>query len=283
MAVIQSIPGVQVDIRPGDNDEESFKEYNPGEEEAAPWPKNLDPALAPEKDEDEVQCLDVPTHPPGSTPEAAVTSVEANDRPANSAKSRQPNAGTRKSKRNTSLKKTPKSRQQRPMQPKLTTEVCTRYIQASNGQSFRLCFTFLSSFIHKRYDVLADIYIDGKIVDNMLFERQDLQSDSGPGGWKSFAAGSRRIREKPGGLGGTEWQVLPWKFSDLDIDTDHYGKVSDRLKASLRNVGKITVKLWRVVIVKAGKGNHKRFNNLKARQMVPERALKGQAVSLEAG
>lgn len=49
----------------------------------------------------------------------------------------------------------------------------------------------------------------------------------------------------------------------------------------MRDVGKITIRLWRVSIGKQQAGSNKPWKDLQNHVSVPEKALKGEAVSLE--
>lgn len=49
----------------------------------------------------------------------------------------------------------------------------------------------------------------------------------------------------------------------------------------MKNIGKITVQLWRIELGKKVPGCNKNYKELKGHQRVPEKALKGQAASLE--
>ncbi|KAL0263258.1 hypothetical protein SLS55_002238 [Diplodia seriata] len=147
--------------------------------------------------------------------------------------------------------------------------VITKYIEAGSGQNFSIHWSFENSFPFKDTHIMSSVCLDGKYVDCVAFAPENM---SKPEGFTLY--GARVMKDE-------KWYQLPFSFADLKIDEDNHGINDTGLKEKVGSLGEISIHFWR--IEKLGEiecnGRMPAFESLNS---VPEKALKGRAVSQQA-
>lgn len=83
----------------------------------------------------------------------------------------------------------------------------TKYIEASSGEEFSICWDFKQNFKFKDNDIVSYIYLDGKVVDGLTVQSERLQ---GPSGYHFSLAGARAQK-------GGKWIERKYLFADLNV------------------------------------------------------------------
>lgn len=89
----------------------------------------------------------------------------------------------------------------------LPTNAITKYIEAVTGCNFEVYFTIFSPFAFARYDVVANLNVDGKYMDSFVIGQDEFYHRSG---W-TFT-GKKTTNEN-----GNHWFVQKFQFSQLNI------------------------------------------------------------------
>ncbi|KAF2491026.1 hypothetical protein BU16DRAFT_141592 [Lophium mytilinum] len=147
----------------------------------------------------------------------------------------------------------------------------TKYIEATSGASFEVRFTFTRLFSLSMYSFAMDIYLDGKFMDNMCIQKNDLFK--GP-------IELTGVRSKKG----EQWYLEKFCFSKLAIDDGDPRKIGQTVRDALSKVGEISARLRRIEyrgIAEAPTAT--KSDGLLQFGSVPEKALKGRALSHQAG
>lgn len=173
----------------------------------------------------------------------------------------------------------------------------TRYVEAVSGAEFHVQWTFVASeFKYRNWAINGLVYIDGKYADGRIFRPETVKH------LESFTVKMTGVWKKEKG----RYVERPMIFSDLMIGMLHPSSASPRmrfpcdgmsdfrlyadeagqsaaikgLKEKLDLLGEISVRFYRGRAVPAvGEGSRKSFSTI---DKVPEKALKGRAVSHQA-
>ncbi|OJD40029.1 uncharacterized protein BKCO1_200017 [Diplodia corticola] len=147
----------------------------------------------------------------------------------------------------------------------------TRYIEAVSGAEFHVQWTFnAADFKYRNYAINGIVYVDGKYADGRIFRPDAVKHKD------SFTVKMSGVWKKEKG----RFVERPMMFSDIMMDEAGQSAAIKGLKEKLDLLGEITVKLYRGrAIPSHGEGSRKAFSTI---DKVPERALKGRAVSHQA-
>ncbi|KAL1626002.1 hypothetical protein SLS56_007060 [Neofusicoccum ribis] len=147
----------------------------------------------------------------------------------------------------------------------------TRYVEAVSGAEFHVQWTFVASeFKYRNWAINGLVYIDGKYADGRIFRPETVKH------LESFTVKMTGVWKKEKG----RYVERPMIFSDLMIDEAGQSAAIKGLKEKLDLLGEISVRFYRGRAVPAvGEGSRKSFSTI---DKVPEKALKGRAVSHQA-
>jgi hypothetical protein len=156
----------------------------------------------------------------------------------------------------------------------------TRYIEAESGANFEvrvsLNSAFKTAFDISKYDLCAVIRIDGSYAESRLWHMSDLRS-------LTLIDQSKKISGVSVGSG-KDWKLRKFLFSNLTCNDDSMQSVDQQLKKRIKKLGEITVGFKRVHIL-AEETNPvqpdpiEKYSNFS----IPEKVLKGRAISTKAG
>lgn len=147
----------------------------------------------------------------------------------------------------------------------------TRYIEAVSGAEFAVQWTFhAAEFKYRNWAINGIVYVDGKYADGRIFRPDTVKH------LESFTVKMTGVWKKEKG----RYVERPMMFSDLMIDEAGQSAAIKGLKEKLDLLGEITVKFYRGrAVPSVGEGSRKSFATI---DKVPEKALKGRAVSHQA-
>ncbi|KAK8168194.1 hypothetical protein BKA80DRAFT_252742 [Phyllosticta citrichinensis] len=137
----------------------------------------------------------------------------------------------------------------------------TKYVAAQSGADFSVAYDLDEYFSYRTYDLSLSIFLDGKKAFSIIHYGDKFHL--------------RKAQEEQG-----QYLYRKFTFSDLAVEEEGENLNADQQK-SVTALGEITVKLWRVQVTSesrvptAGKWE----NDLDQISKVPEKALKGRAVS----
>lgn len=212
-----------MDIRPADQDEMAFTEYNPGEEPTTTRLENVDPALRDGSDEDEITVIDTLQ---GESRLAKMLNHRGKGaRRMNAPRDSRTGRKAMLKNRNASIagRLASKSRKRKVEDANASRDpgvnpdsIVNRYISVEPGKAFQVCFTWMPNFKYADYDIQAELWIDGLLVIDKLWTKESLKADEGPEGWKDFIRGAIRTRAVPGSAA-VEHTCYQFQFGQLDI------------------------------------------------------------------
>ncbi|KAL1393605.1 hypothetical protein HDK64DRAFT_315114 [Phyllosticta capitalensis] len=151
-----------------------------------------------------------------------------------------------------------------------------KYIVAESGAHFTVAHKFDHSFKYQNYDILLSVYLDGHRAYDAVLHKEDFHTYAERPHGEITA--SRSFKD------GRFWE-RNFTFAELVID-ESGEKFNANKKKSIDALGEISVKLFRVKVTSKAeqpKGDEmKDFEKQKRDAKVPEKALKGRAVSHQA-
>lgn len=147
----------------------------------------------------------------------------------------------------------------------------TRYIEAVSGAEFHIQWTFhAAEFKFRNWAINGIVHVDGKYADGRIFRPDAVKHQD------SFTVKMSGVWKKEKG----RYVERPMMFSDIMMDEAGQSAAIKGLKEKLDLLGEITLKLYRGrAVPSVGEGSRKAFSTI---DKVPERALKGRAVSHQA-
>jgi hypothetical protein len=149
-----------------------------------------------------------------------------------------------------------------------TTTLLTKYVEAISGANFSLKFTVQPGWTMKADYIAWYVYLDGTLVTGGVVPSESYDGD------RSYTT------QKSGALSGAgdNWTIRKYKFADITTGDKPDGLTPEEMKKRYEKLGNITVEIWRMKsLPKVDYLPAARHDTL---GVVPEKALKGQALSL---
>ncbi|KAF2677306.1 hypothetical protein K458DRAFT_163912 [Lentithecium fluviatile CBS 122367] len=144
-------------------------------------------------------------------------------------------------------------------------DTTTKYVEATSGANFEIRYSFGTGFSAK-HAVVTRVHVDGQYGEGHVIKLDEIFR------FPRFLSGRRED------LGDGYFQ-RKFRFAQLSTDDSGLGQVEDALMKKLKEIGTITVKFtWAMV------NGPSHYDPLKSKEIpkigtIPEKALKGRAVS----
>ncbi|KAF2840592.1 hypothetical protein M501DRAFT_1009862 [Patellaria atrata CBS 101060] len=149
----------------------------------------------------------------------------------------------------------------------------TKYIEAKSGAYFAVKVNMTNKLqISKKYAVIVNIRMDGQSVKSTFFKAAEYKNANG----NSTLLNGVTVHE------GSQCVFKKFCFSDVAIGDGDVRHLSGEKKKTIDNLGQISVEVWRGRLGEP-KGSSARQFSLKDVGTIPEKALKGRALSHKAG
>ncbi|MCJ1364726.1 hypothetical protein MMC16_003842 [Acarospora aff. strigata] len=150
--------------------------------------------------------------------------------------------------------------------------IVTRYIEAISAAHFAVQYTIKPPFQFKCEQLRLILQVDGKEVDRRVCSQAELAKN--PHGISNSLAGVTRSQ-------GRTSSIEKFKFSEIKTGDDTSLVADARIKDQLAGVGTITLKIYRVHkgVFDPRTPSTRTWGDLLELEILPEKALKGQALS----
>jgi hypothetical protein len=149
-----------------------------------------------------------------------------------------------------------------------TTTLLTKYVEAASGANFSLKFTVQPGWTMKADYIAWYIYLDGTPGGGGIVPSESYDGDRSHTSLLSGVSSGA----------GNNWTLRKYKFADITTGDKPDDLTPEEMKKRYEKLGNITIEIWRMKFLrKVDESQEPRHGAL---GVVPEKALKGQALSL---
>jgi hypothetical protein len=149
-----------------------------------------------------------------------------------------------------------------------TTTSLTKYVEAISAANFSIKFTIQPGWTMKADYITWSIFLDGTPATGGVVPSEIYNGD-------------RSVTSEISGINtgaGVNWTIRKFRFADITIGDNPDDLTPEEVKKRYEKLGNIVVEIWRMKLLR--KLDYLQQPGHDALGVVPEKALKGQALSL---